>query len=149
MITWWLEGIDPAYVPETKTETKYEDINKNSFISVRESRTKHPDGEENISESNQQSPVEDKTQAKNLKNGRIPSPAMYIRPQSNMKHYNDKTSESTDAKRVKVGKVIEFIDDPTTECSFTPVEIPDTGRDVDGKTSSSCPSRHSLDSTDT
>lgn len=148
MITWWLEGIDPAYVPEKKTESK-DDINQNSLISVRESRTKLNDAVENVSDSNHHLPVEDKTQAKNVRNGRLPSPAIYIRPQSSMKHYNDKTSECTDDKFGKVGKVIEFIDNPTTDCLFTPVEIPDTGRDVDGETSSSCPSRHSVDSTDT
>ncbi|XP_045157129.2 atrial natriuretic peptide receptor 1-like [Mercenaria mercenaria] len=122
MLTWWLTGIDPAYIEERKKETTNEDINKNSVISVRESNTKLYNSTGNICNIKPVS-AEDIENQKNLEKQGVPPTATYSKTIE-----NGNTSVEIDDKTVaKIGKVIQFIDTPASDYMFTPVEITESG----------------------
>ncbi|XP_060558580.1 atrial natriuretic peptide receptor 1-like [Ruditapes philippinarum] len=128
MLTWWLTGIDPAYVDEKSKETENEDINQNSLISVRESRTKLYNCTEDISGIK---PVtaDDIVKEKNLKNGIVPPPAEYSKKIMSVDH-NGVNTETNDKDVAKIGKRIAFSDAPLIDNQFTPVEIPEADNNV-------------------
>lgn len=147
MVTWWLTGIDPSYVNQEAKETVNEDINQNSVISVRESKTKLYNDTESVSN---MEPLPAVVHDANIRNGGIPPPAKYSKGII-VTNQNGIHTDTNSQNAVKLGKKIEFTDTLPGDILFTPVEAPESGEKcaVDTECNRAKLSEHLVDLSDT